>query len=267
MCLRGARLGLLAIVIVAAVPVRAEIYRWVDEAGRVHLDDDLARVPEAQRASSRVFQSRVVPAARPASGPTEGAFAASVARELGLARSEQQDPVSVLQIIGIYPSTGWDPAAPLTAAVVEEVVGTARAAARARRVKSSEATAEAAVLRVASALGVAGPAPGAAPDPPPAPEPAPVVVVPQVVVESPPVVVNVIERPPQPVLWSDPAFAYGVPFAPLASRRVGRRTMPSRNLSGNPGRTAFPLGRVTQPLGGPITQPLVSPQSTGRFGF
>ncbi len=223
----------------------------------MHLDDDIARVPEAQRATSRVFRSRPAAPAPAVSGPTEGAFASAIAREVGLLRSDLQDPVSVLQIVGIYPTTGWHPADALSPAVVDEVVGAARAAARGRRLRASEATVEAAVLRVASSLGVAGPAPAAPPDLPPAPEPAvPIVVAPSITVESPPVVVRVVERPPRPVLSGYPTFAYGVPFAPFTPRVIG--PIPDRitPLSSPAGRLHGPLvtplrppGRFTRPMG------------------
>ncbi len=250
-------LWLVLVAVLVAVPARAEIYRWVDDAGIVHLDDDIARVPEAQRSSSRVFHSRVAPAAPVVNGPTEGSFASGVAREIGLLRSQQQDPVSVLQVVGIYPAAGWYPAGALSPAVVDEVVSAARAAARARRLTSSEATVEAAVLRVASSLGVAGPAPAALPDPPPAPEPpALIIVAPNVIVESPPVIVSVIQPAPPPAFSSYPAFAYGVPFASVApgSLPVGpppRRLAPLASAIGSPLR-----GPLVQPLRAPLVRPL-----------
>ncbi len=68
----------------------------------------------------------------------------------------------MLQVVGIYPATGWHPGVSLTPAVVQEVVTATRAAARARRLTSSERAAEAAVLRIAAGLGVAGPPGGRA---------------------------------------------------------------------------------------------------------
>ena len=251
--------SLVLVLLLVGAPAYGEIYRWVDDDGTVHLDDDLARVPEAHRAASRVFQSRVPPAAPAVSGPTEGSFASGVAREIGLLRSSQQDPVSVLQVVGIYPSTGWDPAGALSSAVVDEVVRAARAAARARRLPSSEATVEAAVLRVASSLGVAGPAPTALPDPPALEPAAPIIVAPNVVVESPPVTVSVIERPAPPVLagYGYPSFAYGVPFAPFFPSVIG--PIPNRIV---------PLSNPAGRLHGPLVQPLRPPTSFQRpMGF
>lgn len=196
----------------------AEIYRWTDTAGVVHYDDDIARVPESERGAVRVFQSKVVVQGdlATASGPTQAGFAGAMARDLGLQASDLQDPVSVLHIVGIYPAIGWHPAAPLTPAVVQEVVTAARAAARARRLGYSERGAEAAVLRAAAGLGVAGPPASAPPDPPAPPAPPSIVVAPNIVVESPPVVVvERVERQPVPVFADYPHFVFGVPFAPL----------------------------------------------------
>lgn len=216
----------LVVVLASSVSARAEIYRWVDEHGVTHLDDTLDNVPEGSRPDAKVFQSRT-PVAAPAntSGPTQAAFANGVARELGLVLTDTQDVVSALHIVGIYPNVGWNPGAPLTAAVVDEVARSARAAARGRRLQQSEGTTEAAVLRVASTLGIAGPPPQVV-EPAPAPAPPTVVVAPNIVVEAPPanVVVHTIERERAPVLtrygW-DPAFGGGVPFHPIPSGRPG----------------------------------------------
>src|SRR6185295_1739458 len=142
-----------AIAVLLAGPARAEIYRWVDDAGTVHLDDDVARVPEAQRDAARVFKTKTALPA-PVTGPTQGSFAGRLTRELGLQTSDTQDPVSILQVVGIYPSGGWDVVAALSPAAVQDIATAARAAARAHRVRSSEVAAESAVLRVATALGV-----------------------------------------------------------------------------------------------------------------
>jgi hypothetical protein len=205
----------------------AEIYRWVDASGIVHLDDDISRVPESERDGARVFRSKVASRERTPSGDagnvTQASFARTLARELGLMASDLQDPVSVLQVVGIYPSMGWHPAAPLTPAAVQDVVTATRAAARGRRLRMPERGAEAAALRVATALGVAAPPASAPPEPPAAPPAAPpIVIAPNIVVEAPPpvVVVSYVERPPPPVFAEYPGFVFGVPFAPLVGPRV-----------------------------------------------
>ena len=46
------------LVLVTVSPATGDVYRWVDERGTIHLDDDLARVPEAYREAARVFRSK-----------------------------------------------------------------------------------------------------------------------------------------------------------------------------------------------------------------
>jgi hypothetical protein len=239
-------------------PASAEIYRWVDEHGVTHLDDTLENVPQGARTDAKVFQSRVAPASESATGTAQSAFANGIARELGLVASDTQDAVSALGIVGIYPSAGWHPGATLTPAVVEEVTRAARAAARGRRLPQNEATVEASVLRVASALGVAGPPPSAPPAPPAAAPPT-VVVAPNIVVEAPPretVVVHTVERERPPVLtqWGWGAeFGGGIPFAPIPSGPPG--FIPDRI---NP--LSSPAGR----LHGPAVPPRPRPQPFRR---
>jgi uncharacterized protein DUF4124 len=212
---------LLVSILAPASSLRAEIYRWVDEHGVTHLDDTLANVPESERPDAKIFQAKskaAVPATT--SGPNQIAFANGIARDLGLIATDTQDGVSVLYLVGVYPSAGWNPTAPLTTSVVEEVVRTARAAARARRLPQGEVAVEAAVLRVASGLGVAGPPPTAVVEAPPAPPPT-IVVAPNIFVQPPAatVVVNTIEREREPVLtrygFDAAFFGDGVPFAPI----------------------------------------------------
>ena len=45
--MRCALLGLLALVLLASVAARADLYVWVDEQGRTHVTDDVEAVPEA----------------------------------------------------------------------------------------------------------------------------------------------------------------------------------------------------------------------------
>jgi Domain of unknown function (DUF4124) len=247
--------SLLVVALLVAWPARAEIYRWVDEHGVVHLDDTLQNVPEAERGDAKVFQARkAAEPAAPASGPTQAAFANGVARELGYTAPDTQSAISILHVVGVYPSAGWNPAAVLTAAIVDEVARATRAAARAHRLPQSEASAEAAVLRVSNGLGVAGPPPIviAEPEPPPPPN---LVVAPNIVVEAPPpanVVVQNVQPAPEAVLTRygfDPLFNGGVPFAPI---------IPGRDLGPVPNRIV-PLSNPAGHLNGPAVPPLPRP--------
>jgi hypothetical protein len=250
----GVALMLSLLPLTVTAPARAEIYRWVDATGVVHLDDTLANVPEAQRPDAKVFQSkaRVAPASAPSTGPTQSAFANGVARELGLIAVETQDAVSALHIVGVYPSAGWNPTATLTSAVVEEVTRAARAAARARRLPQGEAAVEGAVLRVASGLGVDGPPPTVVVTAP-EPEPPPLIVAPNIVIETPPtnVVVQTINPQPDPVLTRygiDP-FGEALLFAPI----------PSRPNPGPPPDRITPLSNPAGHLRGPAVPPRPHP--------
>jgi hypothetical protein len=170
--------------------------------------------------------------------------------------------VSALQIVGIYPSTGWHPSAPLSSAVVAEVADATRTAARARRLQQSTVSAEAAVLRVAGGLGVAGPPPVAVAEPPP-PAPAPqIIVAPNIVVEAPPpatvIVRHVAPEPPRYLTRHYlSSFSYGVPFAPIQGPRIVG-PIPER---------ITPLSSPAGRLHGPLVQPLQSRGFTRPAGF
>jgi len=220
---------LLALVLFLPFPLapaaQAQVFRWIDGDGTIHLTDDADSVPEQMREGVKVYKSREA-RAEPSLAAEEGSqarFAALVASELGVKGGPKQDPVSALNTYGIYPKAGWTPAEPLVRRVVEEVALAAENAARSRRLAESPEEAREAVARAAKALGIDIPAP------PPTPVPKrersiarPVVVSPQVVVQTPPPVV--IETA-QPLFWS-PVFLYGAPFA--TTRSVPVAPPPSR---------------------------------------
>ena len=249
----------IALLLLPASRIDAKIYRWVDEHGVTHLDDVIDNVPEAERGDAKVFQSKTsIPPPAPSNGPNQAAFANSVARELGVIAAPTQDAVSALHLVGVYPNAGWNPAANLTPAVVDEVVRAARAAARARRLPQGEAAVAAAVLRVSSGLGIAGPPPQVVVEAPPPPDPT-IIVAPNIVVESPPstVVVRTIERERVPVMtrygW-DPGYGDGVPFAPIQGGAPGPipdRITPLSNPAGHLHGPAVP----PRPRLGPFRRP------------
>jgi hypothetical protein len=253
---------LLTTALLTSTPARADIYRWVDEHGVTHLDDTLSNVPEGERSDAKIFQARKATApTESTSGPTQAGFANGVARELGFTAPDTQSAISVLHIVGVYPSAGWNPAASLTAAVVDEVARATRAAARAHRLPQSEASAEAAVLRVSTGLGVAGPPPTVIAQPEPPPQPT-LVVAPNIVVEAPPpatVVVQNVQPAPDAVLTRygfDPFFFNGgVPFAPIPSGPVPGfipdRIIPLSNPAGHLNGPAVP----PRPRLGPFQRP------------
>ncbi len=245
------RMVLIALLMCAfATRARADIYTWTDADGHLHFDDDAANVPAAQRDAARVTRSKPrVTDEQPSSAQTatQSAYSTALARELGLQTSTTQDPVSLLHLVGIYPAVGWYPNAPLTPAVVQEVVSSTRAAARAHRLSQSEAGAESIALRVASSLGVATPPPAAVPDP----APPQIVVAPNIVVETPPqqtVVVTHVEAPPPPVIADYPFWGFGIPFATTGAV--------------HPQHVNSPGGPAGQ-LGGPLIAPLIAPVGVG----
>jgi Domain of unknown function (DUF4124) len=245
--------ALLATLLVAGL-ARAEIYRWVDAKGRTNFADNIEHVPESQRATAKVFRAKARPATPEVdhSGPTQAAFARALATDLGLVTHENQDPVSILQIVGVYPGVGWYPAATLLPAVVDEVTRATVAAARAHRLPQSPASAEASVLRTAEGLGVKGPPPSVVAEPlPPPPPPEPIVVAPNIIVEAPPPTVVVQEVAPAAASGyfigsTDPAFAYGVPFRPF-------HPSPSRMAPLSP--RIPPLSDPGGHLRGPVIEP------------
>ncbi len=220
---------LLALMVLLPFPLapaaQAQVFRWIDGDGTIHLTDDVDSVPEQMREGVKVYKSKEL-RAEPSPAAEEGSqarFAALVASELRVKGGPKQDPVSALNTYGIYPRAGWTPAGPLVRRVVEEVSVAAENAARSRRLPESPEEAREAVARAARALGIELPAPQ--PTPVPKRERSiaqPVVVSPQVVVQTPPPVV--IEAP-QPLFWS-PVFLHGAPFA--TTRPVSVAPRPSR---------------------------------------
>jgi len=251
----------LVLVLSVALPADAVIYRWVDENGAVNFDDDIDRVPVDQRPEMKVFAVKPPPPApvddAPAEGPRQASFARRVARDLGLQKSSTQDPVSVLQVVGIYPAVGWHPAGPLTLSIVDEVVATTVAAARAHRLRHTAASAEATVLAAAKGLGIDVPPPTVIPDPPPPPpEPAPIVVAPNIIVEA---------AASAPVIVQQP---YPASYAPgLYPTTNGILFQSSRNSAERRASTPPPTARIPPITNavGRLRLPLIQPLQVRPF--
>lgn len=208
-----------------APAAQAQVFRWIDRDGTIHLTDNADSVPEQMREAVKVYKSKE-PRAEPSTAAEERSqarFATLVAAELKVKGGPKQDPVSALNAYGIYPRAGWTPTGPLVRRVVEEVSFAAENAARSRRLAESPEEAREAVARAAKALGIDLPAPQPTPTPRRARSMArPVVVNPTLVVQTPP---PVVLEAPLPLFWS-PVFLNGVPFA--TTRPVSFAPRPSR---------------------------------------
>jgi hypothetical protein len=142
-----------------ASPVQAELYLWVDAGGTVHVVDEKESVPKNYRKDVKTYQDPKPSAEKPsesrrASLPefekgSQGAFAGTLARDLGLIRKAGEDPIRALKDAGIEPVGGWSADSPMAPEVYLEVAAAARKASDAGRISLSPDGAQAVVQQAA----------------------------------------------------------------------------------------------------------------------
>jgi Domain of unknown function (DUF4124) len=244
-------------------PSSAQLYRWTDPQGTLHLGNDAGEVAEASRrglAVSPVGAARAggKSAAAPLSpsrvytAQSQGAFAQRLAQDLGLIQQRDEDALGPLSGMGIAPTGYWHVTEPLTAEMVEEIVAATRRAAATARLALSADGAEAVVRQVAVAF-LPAPVPLASP---PAVEGGdnvqPVVVVePEVIIEEPPPVI-VEQAPAQVIEVIQPPVYVPVPAAGWSGRRPKRGLPASPEplpQHSHPGPSHMPFGTSHMPFG------------------
>ena len=244
-------------------PSSAQLYRWTDPQGTLHLGNDAGEVAEASRrglAVSPVGAARAggKSAAAPLSpsrvytAQSQGAFAQRLAQDLGLIQQSDEDALGPLSGMGIAPTGYWHVTEPLTAETVEEIVAATCRAAATERLALSADGAEAVVRQVAVAF-LPAPVPLASP---PAAERGdnvqPVVVVePKVIIEEPPSVI-VEQAPAQVIEVIQPPVYVPVPAAGWSGGHPKRRLPASPEplpQHSHPRPSHMPFGTSHMPFG------------------
>jgi Domain of unknown function (DUF4124) len=244
-------------------PSSAQLYRWTDPQGTLHLGNDAGEVAAASRRGLTVYpvgaaraggKSAAAPRSpsRVYTAQSQGAFAQRLAQDLGLIQQSDEDALGPLSGMGITPTGYWQVTEPLTAETVEEIVAATRRAAATARLALSADGAEA-VVRQAAVAFLPAPVPLASP---PAAEGGehvqPVVVVePEVIIEVPPSVI-VEQAPAQVIEVLQPPVYVPVPTAGWSGRRPKRRHPAPPGApppQSHPGPTHMPFGTSHMPFG------------------
>ncbi len=264
---QGLQLRLLVLMaslsLACATPSSAQLYRWTDPQGTLHLGNDAGEVAEASRRGLAVYpvgaaQAGGKSAAAPLSpsrlytAQSQGAFAQRLAQDLGLIQQSNEDALGPLSSMGIAPTGYWQVTEPLTAETVEEIVAATRRAAATERLALSADGAEAVVRQVAVTF-MPAPVPLASPSAAEGEDNVqPVVVVePEVILEEPPPVI-VEQAPAQVIEVIQPPVYVPVPAAGWSSGppKRGRSAPPGPLLQhSHPGPSHMPFGTSHMPFG------------------
>ena len=174
----------------------ADLYRWTDTRGVVHIVDERVTIPAAYQdhvivylASSSVTKVASSPLliapSHNYSVHSQGAFAQKIAVDFGLIKNGSTDALGPLRGIGIQPAGGWKVAHALDPDTVDQLAAAARRGATAQHLTLSADGAEA-IVRQAAADFI-----------PPAPpvEPAAEAGPDSIVIEQPPQIIEVIHEP------------------------------------------------------------------------
>ena len=173
---------------------RADLYRWTDTRGVIHIVDESVEIPETYQGRVKIyrsFSSDVAPSSdlitpsRDYSARSQGAFAQKIAVDFGLIKDESIDALGPLNGAGIQPAGGWQVSRNLDPDSVDQLVAAVRRATTAQRLALSADGAES-IIRQA-ALGFI--------PPPPPPEPVFQAELDVVIVEQPPRIIEVIREP------------------------------------------------------------------------
>ncbi len=223
----------------------ADLYRWTDARGVVHIVDESVPIPEAYKDQVAVYRSSYS-VTEGASSPlliapshnysvrSQGSFAQKIAVDFGLIKNGSTDALGPLRGIGIQPAGGWKVAHALDPDTVDQLVVSARRAATAQRLTLSADGAEA-IIRQAAGDFI-----------PPAPqvEPAAALEPEIIVIKQPPQIIEVIHEP----------YYVETPVIVHVSRR-GRRHRRPRHFSRD-GRETYRAPHTIQ-----RTNPLILPAS------
>ena len=171
----------------------ADLYRWTDAHGVIHIVDESVEIPKAYQNQVKIYRSFssdvasspvLITPSREYSARSQGAFAQKIAVDFGLIKDESIDALGPLNGAGIQPAGGWQVSRNLDPDSVDQLVAAVRRAATAQRLALSADGAEA-IIRQAAIDFI----------PPPPPEPVVQAEPDVVIVEQPPRIIEVIRKP------------------------------------------------------------------------
>lgn len=197
----------------------ADLYRWIDTRGVIHIVDERVTIPAAYQDHVTVYISSssvtkvtssplLIAPSHNYSVRSQGSFAQKIAVDFGLLKNGSSDALGPLRGVGIQPAGGWKVAHALDSDTVDQLAVAARRAATAQRLTLSADGAEA-IIRQAAVDFI-----------PPAPpvESAAAVGPDIIVIEQPPQIIEVIHEP----------YYVETPFIVHASRHRRRHLHPGR---------------------------------------
>lgn len=193
---------------------RADLYRWTDARGVIHIVDESVEIPETYREQVQIYRSSssdlaaspaLITPSREYSARSQGAFAQRIALDFGLIKDDSIDALGPLNGAGIQPAAGWQVSRALDPDSVDQLAAAVRRAATTQRLALSADGAEA-IIRQAALDFI-----------PPPPEPVVQAEPDVVIVEQPARVIEVIR---EPYFVEMPAVVYALRHRPY--RRLRR---------------------------------------------
>ena len=173
-------------------PARADLYRWTDARGVIHIVDESVDIPEIYQGRVKIYRSfsshaESSPAFIAPSGiysaRSQGAFAQKIALDFGLITDGSLDALGPLSGVGIQPAGGWKVRRALDPDSVDQLAAAVRRAATTQRLALSADGAEA-IIRQAALDFIPPP-----PEPVVQEEPA------VIIIEQPPHIIEIIHEP------------------------------------------------------------------------
>ena len=171
----------------------ADLYRWTDTSGVIHIVDESVEIPETYQGRVKIYRSvssdvasspALITPSREYAARSQGAFAQKIAVDFGLIEDGSIDALGPLNGVGIQPAGGWQVSRTLDPDSIDQLAAAVRRAATAQRLALSDDGAEA-IIRQAAIDFI----------PPPPPEPAVQTEPDVVIVEQPPRIIEVIREP------------------------------------------------------------------------
>ncbi len=206
----------------------ADLYRWTDARGVIHLVDESVEIPETYQEQVQVYRSSssdgeaaaaLITPSREYAARSQGAFAQKIAVDFGLITDGSIDALGPLNGVGIQPAGGWQVSRALDPDSVDQLVAAVRRAATARRLALSADGAEAIIRQAAIDF---------IPPSPPPPEPEAQAEPDLVIVEQPPRVIEVIR---EPYYVETPVVVHALrPYRPHRFRRFPRQERREREV-------------------------------------
>ena len=194
---------------------RADLYRWTDARGVIHIVDESVEIPETYRERLKIYRSSssdvasspaLITPSREYSARSQGAFAQRIALDFGLIKDGSIDALGPLNGAGIQPAAGWQVSRALDPDSVDQLAAAVRRAATTQRLALSADGAEA-IIRQAALDFI----------PPPPPEPVVQAEPDVIIVEQPARVIEVIR---EPYFVEMPAVVHALRYRPY--RRLRR---------------------------------------------